>query len=170
MTSVQLISDTNVISYIHAASPLGLAYRDLIDHRDVGLSGHTIAELRAGPVIGRWGERRLNRYLQFLEEFTHVPCTREMAEVCGAIRGMRRRIGEPIDWADAWAAACALWLDVPLVTHDRDLEGIPDLRVITVHDEWRISEETIGESAPSSILSTREACSRHPVDLTFLGL
>jgi predicted nucleic acid-binding protein len=151
MTSVELIADTNVISYIHAESSLGLAYRDLIDHREVGLTGHTIAELSAGPVISRWGERRLIRYLQFLEGFTHVPCTREMAEICGAIRGMRRRIGEPIDWADAWAAACALWLDVPLVTHDKDLEGIPDLRVITVRDEWRVGEETLGEATPSGI-------------------
>jgi predicted nucleic acid-binding protein len=160
MISIQLIADTNVISYIHKESSLGLAYRDLIDRRKVGLTGHTIAELCAGPVIGRWGERRLNRYLQFLEEFTHVPCTREMAKVCGEIRGMRRRIGEPIDWADAWAAACALWLDVPLVTHDRDLEGIPDLRVITVHDEWRVGEETMGEAAPRGIWTGESARGR----------
>jgi hypothetical protein len=64
---------------------------------------------------------------------------------------MRRRIGQPIDWADAWAAACALWLDLPLVTHDRDLEGIPDLRVITVHDEWRVGEEAMEGAASSGI-------------------
>jgi predicted nucleic acid-binding protein len=151
MTSVQLIADTNVVSYIYAESTLGRAYEDLIDHRKVGLTGHTIAELRAGSAIGRWGERRLKEYLQFLEEFHHVPSDREMAELCGEIRGMRRRIGEPIDWADAWAAACALWLDVPLVTHDRDLEGIPDLRVITVHDEWRVGEAAMGEAVPSGI-------------------
>jgi hypothetical protein len=57
MTSVQLIADTNVVSYIYAESTLGRAYEDLIDHRQVGLTGHTIAELRAGSVIGRWGER-----------------------------------------------------------------------------------------------------------------
>jgi hypothetical protein len=67
MTSVQLVADTNAISYIHAESALGLAYRDLIDRREVGLTGHTIAELRAGPVIGRWGERRVSEYLRFLD-------------------------------------------------------------------------------------------------------
>src|SRR5262245_48323081 len=118
MTSIELIADTNVISYIHAESSLGLAYRKLIAHREVGLAGHTIAELRAGPVIGQWGERRLGEYMRFLDQFHHVPCTRGMAELCGALRGVRRRIGQPIDWADAWAAACALWLDLPLVTHD----------------------------------------------------
>ena len=63
--------------------------------------------------------------------------------------GTRRRIGEPIDWADAWAAACALWLDLPLVTHDRGLEGIPDLRVLTVHHGWRVGEETMAEVVAS---------------------
>ena len=149
MTPVQLIADTNVISYMSGTSPLGTAYSDLIDGRRIGLTGHTLAELRAGSVIGRWGERRLNEYLGFLEQFTHVPCTRGMAEVCGALRGVRRHVGDPIDWADAWAATCALWLEVPLVTHDRDLEGIPDLRVITVHDGWRVGEERMGYVASS---------------------
>jgi predicted nucleic acid-binding protein len=151
MTSVQLVADTNVISYMFEESPLGIAYSDLIDRRRVGFTGQTLAELRAGTVIKEWGERRLNGYIQWLEQFTDVPYTRGMAELCGAVRGVRRRIGKPIEWADAWAAACALWLDVPLVTHGKDLEAIPDLRVLTVHDQWRIGEETMGEAAASGI-------------------
>jgi hypothetical protein len=57
------------------------------------------------------------------------------------------------------AAACALWLDIPLVTHDRDLEGISDLRVLTVHGEWRVGEETTGECASRGIW-TGESASR----------
>ena len=151
MTIVQLIADTNVVSYMSGKSSLGAAYSDLIDDRRVGVTGHTLAELRAGPVIARWGERRLNEYVQFLERFAHVPCNREMAELCGALRGRRRLIGEPIGWADAWAAACALWLDVPLVTHDKDLQGIPDLRVLTVHHGWRVGEEAMAEAVPSGL-------------------
>jgi predicted nucleic acid-binding protein len=160
MIAVQLVADTNVISYMSGKAPLGAAYKDLIDRRSVGIAGHTLAELRAGPVINRWGARRLNEYIQFLEQFTHIPCTREMAELCGTLRGMRRRIGEPIDWADAWAAACALWLDVPLVTHDRDLEGVPNLRVITAHDHWRVGEETMGSVVPSGIWLGESAAPR----------
>jgi predicted nucleic acid-binding protein len=160
MISVPLVADTNVISYMFERSPLGVAYRDLIDGRRVGFTGHTLAELRAGTVMNKWGERRLNAYIQWLEQFNHVPCTRGMAEICGAIRGLRSNIGEPIDWADAWAAACALWLDVPLVTHDKDLQGIRDLRVLTVHDKWRIGEETMGEAAPSGIWMGESARAR----------
>jgi predicted nucleic acid-binding protein len=70
MTSVQLIADTNVVSYMFRRSTLGIAYADLIDSRPVGLTGHTVAELRAGTVIGCWGERRLNEHSRFLERFT----------------------------------------------------------------------------------------------------
>ncbi len=151
MSPVQLVADTNVVSYLFHESSLGLAYRELVGSRRVGITGHSIAELRAGAVIARWGERRLKEQLRFLEQLTHVPDTKEMAEVCGALRGERSRIGQPIDWPDAWAAACALWLDVPLVTHDRDLEGIPGLRVLTVHREWRVREEAFGAFGSGSL-------------------
>ena len=58
----------------------------------------------------------------------------------GTSRTLRSRSGEPIDWPDAWAAACAIWLDVPLVTHDRDLEGIPGLRILMAHTRWCVRE------------------------------
>jgi hypothetical protein len=65
MISIQLIADTNVVSYMFRKSTLGAAYADLIDNRPVGLTGHTLAELRAGTVIGRWGERRLGEHNRF---------------------------------------------------------------------------------------------------------
>jgi predicted nucleic acid-binding protein len=133
MTPVQLIADTNVLSYVFHESMLGLEYEKLIGSRRVGVTGHSVAELRAGAVMARWGERRLKEQSRLLEQFTYVPDNKEMAEVCGGIRGVRSHIGRPIDWPDAWTAACALWLDVPLVTHDRDLEALPGLRVLTLH-------------------------------------
>jgi hypothetical protein len=48
MTSVQLIADTNVISYIYAESPLGLAYEDLIE------SGGLMKRRWASPPSGIW--------------------------------------------------------------------------------------------------------------------
>jgi hypothetical protein len=94
MMSVPLVADTNVISYMFERSPLGIAYRDLIDGRRVGFTGHTLAELRAGTVINKWGDRRLNADIQWLEQFTYVPCTscnfRVRARRFGAsVRGLR---------------------------------------------------------------------------------
>jgi predicted nucleic acid-binding protein len=150
MRAVELIADTNVVSYMHNRVPLGLVYEELIGSRRVGLAGCAIAELRAGAINARWGERRLRAQQRFLDQFSHVPDTREMAELCGAIRAERSRIGKPIDWPDAWTAACALWLEVPLVTHDRDHEAIPGLRVLTAHSTWRVRETDcdVYESGP----------------------
>jgi predicted nucleic acid-binding protein len=142
MNSVQLIADTNVVSYLFHRSTLGFGYAQLIGFHRVGVTGQCLAEIRAGAVIAEWGERKRQELARFLGQFVHVPDTAEMAEVCGALRGYRTRIGEPIDWPDAWAAACALWLEVPLVTHDRDLEGIPGLRILTLHKDWQIRDGT----------------------------
>jgi predicted nucleic acid-binding protein len=160
MKQVKLIADTNVVSYMFKESPLGSEYEELIDSRHVGLTGYSIAELRRGAALAGWGERRLLEQRCFLDQFSHVPDTREMAELCGAIHAARFRSGSPIDWPDAWAAASALWLDVPLVTHDRDLEGIVGLRVLTAHREWWVRETDrdafeggplwMGESPPRS--------------------
>jgi predicted nucleic acid-binding protein len=160
MSGVDLIADTNVISYLFGRSPLGLVYAQLIGHRTVGITGHTLSELRAGTIIGRWGERRRKDYTRFLEAYEHVPCCRGMAEVCGALRGLRRQAGAEIEWADAWAAACAMWLGLPLVTHDRDLEGIPGLRVITAHDAWQVGEATTGYAGSTGIWTGESTASR----------
>jgi len=160
MKEVQLIADTNVVSYLLKRSPLGIEYEALIASRHVGVTGCCIAELRRGAELARWGERRLQEQRRLLDEFSHVPDTQGMAELCGVIHAARCRAGEPIDWPDAWAAAAALWLDVPLVTHDRDLEGIVGLRVLTAHKVWSVRETDrgasesgplwMGESSPSS--------------------
>ena len=151
MSAVELVVDTNVVSYLLKKSALGLAYERLIGDRIRGVTGSTIAELCGGAVIGRWGEKRCEEQLDYLEGFAHVPETADMARLCGVLRGQRSRIGRPIDWPDAWAAACALWLDVPLVTHDKDLEGIPGLRVETLHQTWRLGEPEHGEAVTGGL-------------------
>ena len=64
MRPVQLVADTSVVSYMFNQSPLGAAYEELIGSRNVGITGHSIAELRAGAVMARWGERRQGEHLR----------------------------------------------------------------------------------------------------------
>ena len=157
MSAVDLVADTSVFSYIFNECPLGAEYEELIGSRTVGITGQSIAELRAGALMAKWGERRMAKHERFLNRFTHVPDTRAMAETCGAIRAMRFRLGEPIEWADAWPAACAMWLGVPLVTHDTDHEGIAGLRVLTLHATWEIREtDRAGLEGGPMLLTERE--------------
>jgi predicted nucleic acid-binding protein len=167
VSGVDLVADTSVFSYIFRKCPLGRAYEDLIDCRSVGITGQSIAELRAGAVMAQWGERRLAEHSRFLDRFTHVPDTREMSELCGAIRAIRSRIGETIEWPDAWPAACAMWLDVPLVTHDTDHEGIAGLRVLTLHDEWQVRETDRGAFEGGPLLLRADPS--RSFDLRYIG-
>jgi predicted nucleic acid-binding protein len=141
MIAVELVADTNVLSYLFRQSSLGVSYRCLIGERPVGVTGLTLAEIHFGAAIGGWGRRKIEELKSFLNRFTHVPDTEEIAEICGHVRAQHERVGRAISWPDACAAASALWLQVPLVTHDRDHEGIPGLQVLTLHDDWRIGEE-----------------------------
>jgi tRNA(fMet)-specific endonuclease VapC len=142
MTQSGLVVDTNVVSYIFREDVLGEAYLSLIGERDPGITFLSIAELRSGVVSGNWGDRRIARLDAALSRFTLLGSTMEIANVCGGILGTCKRIGLAMTWPDAWSAATAMWLDLPLVTHDRDLEGIPGLRVLTVHQQWRVGEES----------------------------
>lgn len=61
-----------------------------------------------------------------------APFHLDMTEHFAQLRSRRRRIGREIETADAWIAATALWLQCPVVTHNRrDFSDIPWLDVIS---------------------------------------
>ena len=100
-----------------------------------------VAEFRAGVVQKNWGSRKIASLDAFLNRYILIEANPEIANVSGGIRACCAGVGRALSWPDAWAAATALWLDVPLVTHDWDLEGIPGLQVLTVHQNWQVREE-----------------------------
>jgi tRNA(fMet)-specific endonuclease VapC len=135
-----LIADTNVLSYMFRRSYLGQEYLDLVGNSSIGITGPCIAEIYRGAALGNWGYRKRAEMAEFLGRFGYVPEMPVIAELCGNLHARREIIGRRMEWPDAWAAASALWYDVPLVTHDRDLEAIPGLRIVTAHQGWRIAE------------------------------
>jgi predicted nucleic acid-binding protein len=140
MKLIELVVDTDVASFIHDDSERGAAYSELIGGRCAGITMLAIAEFRAGVVQRNWGPRRIASLDAFLKRYMLIEPSSEIANVSGGIRACCAQVGRALSWPDAWAAATALWLDVPLVTHDWDLEGIPGLRVLTVHQNWQIRE------------------------------
>jgi hypothetical protein len=79
------------------------------------------------------------------------------------LRAQRERIGRPIGLADAWIAATALWYDVPLVTHDRDMEGIPGLQVLTLHGGWLVCDPRSGIHDHYLTRTLRDRAAAHSV-------
>ena len=163
MKSIELVVDTDVASFLHKGGERGAAYSRLIAGSDAGITMLSIAEFRAGVIQKDWGLRKIAELDTFLTRFMLIETNSEIANVSGALLACCARVGRALSWPDAWAAATALWLDVPLVTHDWDLEGIPGLQVLTVHQNWQIREEG-STSEPPLWLGARGDTARYVGD------
>ena len=67
-----------------------------------------------------------------LDQFTLIPADGAMARMWAQVRTDCERVGRPIGFADAWIAATALQLNIPLVSHNaKHYEPLEALTVIT---------------------------------------
>lgn len=144
MKGVELVVDTDVVSFMFRDCERGAAYFTLIGDSRAGVTLLSIAEIYAGVLRKNWGPRKIACLDAFLDRFLLIGASSEIASIGGAIRACCEQVGRSVSWPDAWIAATALWLDVPLVAHDRDLEGVPGLRVLTVHENWQVRAEGPG--------------------------
>jgi tRNA(fMet)-specific endonuclease VapC len=158
MITAKLVLDTNVISYLFREKAGTSGYWALVKE-PAGITVITLAELYFGAALDEWGQEKLGRLDTLLRRFFLLPTSAAIAEICGNVRAERYRVGRPIELADAWIAATALWFDVPVVTHDRDLERIPGLQVLTLHDNWQVRDSDRVDVKPSASLCLRDVVS-----------
>lgn len=129
----RVVLDTNVLSYLFRRSSLGEQYRGLLEMRVGCVACVTPEELYFGAEKRKWGYRKRAELESFITERIVLPATLEVARISGHLRAARERQGRPLERADAWIAATALRHGVPLITHDRDFDGIAGLQVITLN-------------------------------------
>lgn len=114
-----LVVDTDVVSFIFKNDTRAALYVPHLLGHMLTISFQTLAELELWALAANWGARRrqqLARHLRrYIVEHSSPALCRRWAEVLDDAR----RGGTPIATADAWNAATALLLDVPLVTHNR---------------------------------------------------
>jgi predicted nucleic acid-binding protein len=94
----------------------------------------TLAELRAGVLAARDLEardRRLTTYA-FVRGLDLLPVDGDVAEAWAILRVRLRDQGLAMGVNDAWIAATAIALGVPLVTQDAGFDGVPGLEVVQV--------------------------------------
>jgi len=92
----------------------------------------SLAELRRWTLERSWGERRRQELEEYLTRYLILHSDDLMCDRWAQAMISARLRGRPIAPADAWVAATALLLDIPLVTHNGvHYTGIDGLRVIS---------------------------------------
>jgi len=129
---VAIVVDTDVLSFLYKQDDRGMFYLPYLSNQIPIISFMTLAELERWTLAGNWGELKRQHLMKYLRRYTVHPLSallcRKWAEV---IDGARRR-GRPIATSDAWIAATAILLDVPLLAlNAADFETQPGLKVIS---------------------------------------
>jgi len=128
-----VVVDTDVISFLFKNHSLAPAYQTLLAGRPLAVSLISLAEIEYGMEVKNWGGARRDLMYRFLARFTPLPPDRETAALWARIKSNGDRKGRPITFADAWIAAAAVQLNVPLVTHNvGDYVAVDALMILTV--------------------------------------
>lgn len=92
----------------------------------------TVAELELWAMVGGWGKHNKIQLAKSLNRYSIHHSTPDLCVLWAHITGSRRQDGKTIATADAWIAATAILLDLPLITHNAsDFQGIDGLTIIT---------------------------------------
>ena len=109
-----------------------IAYRSHITGRMLGISFMTLAELERWTIERRWGPSRTIELAQYLTNYVILPINRELCRKWAEVSTATKRKGRPIQTADAWIAASALYYQVPLITNNRgDYSAIEGLVLLS---------------------------------------
>lgn len=114
------VIDTDVVSMLFKGDTRALAFRGHITGRLLGISFMTLAELERWPLERAWGSGRRLELARHIARYTVLPASRELCRKWAEVSFEAKRRGNPIQTADAWIAASALFYQVPLITHNRD--------------------------------------------------
>jgi predicted nucleic acid-binding protein len=131
-----VVLDTDVLSFVFNQDPVRLPrYASHLEGRIVYDSFISVAEMRFGAEVRGWGAPRRDRLEQFFQLYVPVESVPRTGILWARIRAHAQRSGRVIERQDAWVAATALALNLPLLTHNAShFAGVPLLRVVTEPD------------------------------------
>ncbi|HEX5500999.1 MAG TPA: PIN domain-containing protein [Thermomicrobiales bacterium] len=120
--------DTNIFSYLVRGDTRAESYRAYLSGRQLGASFQTVAELRRWAIERRWGPARPRALERQLERVTIYLVDDALITAWAELTARLRLLGRPITDGDAWIAATAWIVQIPLVTHNRrhftDITGL----------------------------------------------
>ena len=130
------VVDTDVVSFLFKSHSLAPAYQAILAGRALAVSLFTLAEIEYGMEAKNWGATRRDLMHRFLARFTTLLPDAETARLWARVKNGCEKKGRPITFADAWIAAAALQLNIPLATHNAsDFEAVDGLLILTANRE-----------------------------------
>ena len=131
--SDSFVVDTDVVSSVLKGDSRAEAYRSHLEGRILIVSFMTIAELERWALVGNWGRVAVREFQPPHHGFRISAHDRELCRAWATVKTEANRDGRPIETADAWIAATARHLRVPLVTHNaRHYAGLSELSILSV--------------------------------------
>lgn len=122
--------DTNVVSYFIKGNNLASVYGALVKGTRLAISFMTVAELYEGAYRAGWGSAKFQRLEAELNRYVLIGSSPVQCRIWAEVRSWRKN--QPIAVDDAWIAASALEMSIPLVTNNRaDFDNIPGLSIIS---------------------------------------
>jgi tRNA(fMet)-specific endonuclease VapC len=126
------VIDTDVWSYLYKGRDEAKIYQPHILGNILVISFQTQAELLRWTIAADWGERRRQHLRACLQEYAIEHSSDTLSLRWAEAMDSARLNGRPISAADAWIAATALNLGVPLITHNKNhFMGVDGLTVIS---------------------------------------
>jgi tRNA(fMet)-specific endonuclease VapC len=126
------VIDTDVWSYLYKGRDEAELYQPHLFGHILILSFQTQAELFRWGISAAWGVRRRDHFKLHLQHYVIEHSSDGLSLRWAEAMESARRKGQPITAADAWIAATALYLGVPLITHNRKhFSGVDRLVVIS---------------------------------------
>jgi tRNA(fMet)-specific endonuclease VapC len=127
-----VVVDTNVISFEFKSDSRAYLYHPHLVGKFLVMSFMALAELDLWALERQWGHKRKAKMEDQIRRYVIYPFNRGLCLKWAEATNSARRNGHPIQTADAWMAATALALAIPLVTHNpSDYEGVDNLTVIS---------------------------------------
>src|SRR5258706_15148922 len=105
--------DTDVVSILFKQDTRAKIYETHIADRLLYISFMTLAELDQWALVRNWGRDRPTELGEYLRPFSVLYADRKIFLKWAEVSDKSRRIGRPIETADAWIAATALLYRVP---------------------------------------------------------
>jgi len=127
-----VVVDTDVASFNFKRDSRARPFRRHLLGNELLISFMTLAELDQWALRRRWGQVTRERLGRFLQTYAVHYADRALCGLWAEVCDLAHRNGRPIGVADAWNAATALALGVPLVTHNaEDYAGVEGLTVLS---------------------------------------